>query len=233
MRRPPMAQRCLIPMLVSLILPGLPGCLIPFGFPTISQTPLLSLGKEAEEIHAFRVDITREFVDIGGSDDCTLSEVTSSTAGRVFPQTRLSATYGMYVIGVELNFPVYTSHSVALKLYRPGYELVELDSWEPSKEIVWKMAPDLASQEKQLDRLFLMDNEEEESKWQLIKPRLSPGSKSAEHRRILLFGVSEYERLATAAAASGPQAEAVRRRLQSKAQKLKELADNSESPPKQ
>jgi hypothetical protein len=227
-------QRCLVPALLLLLLPALPGCLIPYGFPKISQTPLLSLGKEAEEIHAFRADITRDFVDIGGTDRWTFSEVTSSPAGWVLPQTKVSATCGIYVFGVALNYPVYTSHSVALKLYRPGYELVELDSWEVPGMIVWKEAPDLASQEKALDRLFLReapDSANEPRSWVRIGRRLSPGSEGAEHQRVLLFGASEYERLASGAAASGSEEGTTCGRLRSKARELRELAGEAEPPP--
>jgi hypothetical protein len=214
------------------VLPALPGCLIPYGFPKISQTPWLSVGKDTPETHAFRVDITRGFADMGGGDHCTLSEVAVPPTGWVLPQTKISATYGVYVFGVALNYPVYISHSVALKLYRPGYRLIEINSWDPPRDVVWREAPDLASQEKELDHLFLMPEQEESGpeSWTPIRPYLAAGSESVEHRRVLLFGASEYKRLA-ADAATGTQGDAVRCRLQSKAQKLQELADTVEPSP--
>jgi hypothetical protein len=217
-----------------LLLPALQGCLIPYAFPKVSQTPLLSLGETADEIHTFRVDITRDFVDISGTDHCTLTELSSWPAGWVLPQTKVSASYGIFVFGVALNYPVYISHSLALKVYRAGYELVELDSWQLPTEIVWKQALDLAAQEDALDRLYLlMEDENRATKPMLfwtIGLQLSPGSESAEHRRVLLFGASEYERLARRAA-SERVIETARRRLQSKAQRLRDLAGQVEPSP--
>jgi hypothetical protein len=241
MCRRSLLQRWLVRALALILLPTLPGCLIPYGFPKIDQTPLLCLGEETEEVHAFRIDVTRDFVDIGGSDQCTLSEVTFLPGRWVPPQTKISATYGHYVFGIALNYPVYTSHSLGLELYRPGYELVELDSWQFSREIVWKKADDLRAQEQALDRLFLMTAEDRANKpasvnvlgrrlqyWGMISAQLSPGSESTDHRRVLLFGASEYERLRSSAKASGDEGEAVRCRLESKAQDLRKLAGETE-----
>jgi hypothetical protein len=227
-------RRCSGAALTLCVLSVLPGCLIPYGFPKVSQTPLLSLGNDPGEIHAFRVDITREFADISGVDNWTFSEVSPWSMGWVLPQTKVSATYGIFVFGVALNYPVYMSHSLALRVYRPGFDLVELDSWDIPAEIVWKQAADLCSQERALDRLLLMSAEEDENKprqWLTVGSRLSPGSQSAEHRRVLLFGASEYERLASKATASGPESEAANSRLQSKAQELRKLADTEKPSP--
>src|SRR5713226_1954580 len=122
-------QGRLLRVFALVLMPALPGCLFPFAFPKVSQTPLLNLGPEANQIHAFRVDVTKDFWDIGGTDHLTFAEITS-TSGWLLPRTRLSSTYGIYVCCVAVNYPVYISHSLGLKLYRSGYELVELDSWE-------------------------------------------------------------------------------------------------------
>jgi hypothetical protein len=209
----------MVPAVIVLLLPVLPGCLIPYGFPKVDQTPLVRAENGTQEVHAFRVDVTRDFVDIGGTDQFTLSEVTFLPGGWVLPQTKISATYGCYVFGIVLNYPRYISHSLGLRLYRAGYELVELDSWALPSEIVWERVPDLAAQEKALDRLFLMNAEEA-----LIGAKLLPGSETTEHRQVLIFGASEYDRLASTPAASGPENESMRHRLLSKAQELRELA---------
>jgi len=191
----------------------------------------LNLGPEADQIHAFRVDGMLDFVGYGGVDHLTFSEITS-TSGWLLPRTKLSATYGIYVYSVALNYPTYISHSLGLKLYRPGYELVELDSWERPGKIVWNEAPDLASQEKVLDQLFLMKPEErwDELTWVTDKC-LSPGSASAEHQRVLLFGAAEYERLASHLVANGPGEKNSRARLEAKASKLRKLATKVEPAP--
>jgi hypothetical protein len=219
-------RRCRGRALLFLLLPILPGCLVPFGFPKLDQTPLASLGTDTEEIHAFRVDVTRTYVDIGGTDQCILSEVTFTPGGWVLPQTKVSVTYGMYVVGIVLNYPTYVSHAVGLKLYRPGYDLVELDSWEFPKQVAWKQAVNLEAQEQALDRLFLMVTEDLETKrhmfgFGMFKSVLAPGSVSAEHQRALLFGAKEYDRLASTANPHDSTSRKVQQRLESKAEQLR------------
>jgi hypothetical protein len=212
--------------LLFLLLPMLPGCLIPYGFPQLDQTPLVSLGTEKEETHAFRVDVTREHVDIGGTDRCVLSELTFTPGGWVLPQTKVSATYGIYVVGIVLNYPAYVSHSVGLILYRPGYELVELGSWEIPKQVAWKQAVDLKAQEQVLDHLFLMVKVDGKAKRQMFgygiyNTELAPGSENLEHQRALLFGAKEYDRLASTADPRDPNFGEVQLRLKSKAERLR------------
>jgi hypothetical protein len=219
-------RRCLGRSLRFLLLPMLPGCLVPFTFPKLDQTPLVSLGTDTEEIHAFRVDVTRTYVDIGGTDQCILSEVTFAPGGWVLPRTKVSVTYGMYVVGIVLNYPTYVSHAVGLKLYRPGYDLVELDSWEFPKQVAWKQAVDLEAQEQALDRLFLMAMEDLETKRHLFgfgtfKSELAPGSESTEHQRALLFGAKEFDRLASTANPRDSNFKKVQLRLKSKAEQLR------------
>jgi hypothetical protein len=230
MSRRVLLQQRVIHAFVLVVLPTLPGCLLPFAVPKVSQTPLLNLGPEADQIHVFRVDDTLDFVDIGGVDHLTYSEITSNS-GWLLPRTKLSATYGFYVYSV-LSYPCYISHSLGLKLYRPGYELVELDSWEQPGKIVWNEAPDLASQEKVLDKLFLMKPDE---RWDDLTSAsdkcLSPGSASPEHQRVLLFAAAEYERLASRLVANGTEEKNSRARLEAKASKLRELAAKVEPPP--
>jgi hypothetical protein len=208
-----------------LIFPLLPGCLIPYGFPTLSHVPGVELEQEAAPVHAFRVEITREWVDIGGDDAWTLTEMPLGISGSVPSETRLSATYGFLVFGIALNYPVYTSHTVALRLYRPGYELVEIDSWQLAAKIAWREAPDLEAQERVLDRLYPLGSETPEYCFVgFLSRRLNPGSKSEAHREVLLFGASEYERLATSARSTLSNPEDLCKRLAEKAKTLHTLA---------
>ena len=227
----PFVRRRNVYGLTVCLLTLLPGCLIPFGFPKLSQTPPALLGEEVTDVHAFRVDITTDFADMSGTDHYTLSEMPSWSASWLLPQTKVSATYGIFVLGIALNYPVFMSHSLAAKLYRPGYDLVELDSWNLPVRIAWKRAEDLKSQKRALDRLFLMDREAEATKpklWPFIGRSLSAGSESSAHRRALLFGASEYERLASRELALGPEWDGVRSELRSKAEELRKVADKKE-----
>jgi hypothetical protein len=191
-----MANPRRLPIYLLLVaLPALPGCMIPYAYPTVHCVPPIKLGKDADEVHVFRVDITRTRVDMGVTDTYTLTEVPPSPEGWIFPEARLSATYGCYIFAVALNYPVFTSHSIGLRLYRPGYELIELGSWESPPDLTWKRAPDLAAQERALDRLFLFDSKVKD-RASFDRCELAPGSASRAHRASLEFGTLEYERLA-------------------------------------
>ncbi len=205
--------------LLCLIL--LPGCLIPYAFPTVSCVPAVPLGAEAVSVHAFRVDVTRKWIDIGAQDAYRLAEIPVSALGSVPVQGKLSATYGMYVLGVALNYPVYTSHSVEIRLYRPGFKLVEVESWDLLDRVEWKKLAPTEDEEQVLDRLYLTsDSAKCEDHWPACRRFLEPGSASAAHRAALLFGVAEYERLA-----ADPNAAVARPRLLDKAQALRTLAE--------
>jgi hypothetical protein len=205
------------------ILASLPGCLFPFGTPKFCCVPSVDLGSNADDVHVFRVDITRYFADISGNDSYTYSEVPFTFLGWTPPQIKVTGVVGIFVFGVALNYPIYVSQSVAARLYRPGYELVELDSWQFPRQVEWKMAPDLTSQENALDQLFLFPKggELRPATFFTTSRQLNPGSASAAHRRALLFGASEYDRLAVGQVASTDEA---RCRLHHKAELLCQLA---------
>jgi hypothetical protein len=173
----------------------------------------VKLDSATGEVRAFRIDITKPTADMSvfvGPVYERLSEIPATNTDEIPAQIKPSVTYGFVVIGIALNYLTHTSHSMALRLYRPGYELVEVKPWERVNRVAWKSAPDLEVQEKTLDTLLPLG-------------RLEPGSKSAAHRDALLFGAAEYERLAATA-----QAEDQRTRLTSKAGKLRERANEKE-----
>jgi hypothetical protein len=179
------------------------------------------LGKDVDPVYAFRVDSTRHYVDIGGTDTCTITQVPLLGQNWSPPETRASLTYGYFVFGVAVNFPVFTSHSVAVRLYRPGYELVEIDSWEVPGKVNWQRAPGLEDQERTLDHLFSMEGK---ARNRHIGKELLPGSASADHGAALEFGASEYELLVTTGLFAEPISAEVRARLIQKAEKLRRLA---------
>src|SRR4029077_15165283 len=144
-----------LPLPVALaFLSCLSGCLVPYAYPKISWTPSVSVRANPEEVRAFRVDVTGDVVDIGESDRYTLSPITPISGDREPSQARISLEYGYYVVGIALNYPVHHGHSTLLRLYRPGYQLVEIKSWEFPGKIAWIPAPDLAAQEKAVDDLL-------------------------------------------------------------------------------
>ncbi len=189
----------------------LSGCIVPYTYPRLSYTPRIPVDAPCDELNVFRVDFTKHSTDIDSfvpEDGMQqLSRVAPATTETVPPQVKLSADYGFAVIGGALNYLVHTNHSVGLRVYRPGFELVEFRSWERRDKVVWKSAPDLAAQEETLDRLFPIG-------------RLDTECKAEEHKAALLFGASEYERLSAKSSADDDTV-----RLTRKAAALRAIAD--------
>lgn len=190
----------------GICLPFLAGC-IPVAIPTVDYTPPVSLEARRDEVHAFRVDITNMKHDLPwGLEFQELSEIPATNSDEVPAQVKPSITNGIVVVGIALNYFYGTSHDMALRLYRPGYELIEIKSWQQKNRVVWKPAADAAAQEHAVDELV-------PASW------VSNGSVSRAHANALLYGASEYERLAKDAGA-----EMDRNRLSAKANKLREIA---------
>jgi hypothetical protein len=196
------------------------GCLY-CAYPRIDYTAPVQLDG-SNDIHAFRVDTTNQgIVTLGGFihvpedqlwklDEYIhsqhLSELAALPTGEIPAQFKLSVSYGLLIPILVANALTHTSHSVSVRLYRPGYELVEINSWEKGTRISWKAIHDVEGQEKTLDRLF---------SWPL-----EAGSTSTGNRNALLFGAAEYARLT----ASAPSRE-LQARLAEKARTLREQAE--------
>ena len=213
------------------------GCVVPYAYPHVSHVSGVFLERQPADVRAFRVDVTGEVIDMRESNECLLTAVPLSPGGSVPSQTGLSLDYGFYVIGIALNYPVHYGHSTLLRLYRPGYQLVEVRSWEAPGKVEWKPAPDPAAQEKAVDGLLAGPGTESpraefaygrnadtlhsvrERGWCLRQLKL--GSASAGHREALLFAAAEYERLAAALPANSPDGGAMKERLLGKAGDLR------------
>jgi hypothetical protein len=194
----------------SLCLPCVGGCVFPYcAYPKFDYIPAVKCDTPPGAIRAFRVDISKPTGDLSvfvGPVYERLSELPVTNTDEVAAQVKPSLTYGFVVVGVALNYLTHTSHSIALRVYRPGYELVEIKSWELTHRVAWRPAPDLDAQEKVLDRLLPVG-------------LLETGSVAATHQDVLLFGAAEYERLA--AVTSSPEQQG---RLVEKAKQLRERA---------
>ncbi|MCH8043983.1 MAG: hypothetical protein IID44_09730 [Planctomycetes bacterium] len=208
-------QRASLLTVCLLCLPCFGGCIFPYSaYPTLDYTPAVKLGTQPGEVRAFRVDITKMVCDVGVTfssrpdvpGDQRLREIPVTNTDEVAAQVKPSVTFGLVIIGGALNFLTHTSHSVAVRLYRPGFELAELKSWERVNRIAWQPAADLDAREKVLDTLLPLD-------------QLEAGSEAATHRDALLFGAGEYDRLA--AVAPSPEQ---RGRLREKAGHLRKRA---------
>src|SRR5579862_1521868 len=131
------------------------GCLTTYAYPKLDHTPSVVLNAPPTEVHAFRVDVTRSMYL-----DCPnrwafgrLTEIPVTSTEEIQAQVKLSVTCGKELLQFDFETPDQTDHAVALRLYRPGYELVEIGSWQHVNRVEWKRAPDLQAQVKVLDRL--------------------------------------------------------------------------------
>ena len=229
---------------VGLVLcPLLSGCLVPVGaaWPSVAVTPVLQANASGDQVRAFRVDTATShgYIDLSCENEYVLSEAPLSSGGWVYPQGKVACDYFWYWNMIALSYTNLRHHGVMLRLYRPGCQTVEVHSWDLPHEVKWTGVRDLAGQEKAIDELLstrganfwqakhehdlrLPTDEQAPEAWFQF---LAPGSKAPEHRKALLFAVSEYERLSKAAAddaASKP----IRERMEQKAAWLRERAAN-------
>ena len=216
------------PLLLAwlMCLPFLGGCIFPYVAPSIASTPRIELDAPREEVRAFRVDVTlsQDSPDLSGpflsqTNTERLSEVPISQRDEVPSQLKASIQHGGVIIGV-LSLRTRESESVVVRLYRSGFDLVEVGSWDGRKRVEWKPATSIAAQEKAVDHLFGGGQ---------VGPRRpalrfgcwqAGGSVSAAHREALLFGASEYERLAKFPSSTADE----RKALQDKAKAKRDLA---------
>jgi hypothetical protein len=220
-----------------LFCPFLTGCFVPLGYayPSLAHVSAIDLGPSAQEIHAFRVTVVDQQVciDFPEKDSYELSRIPLSPAGNMPSQTKLAVDYGWVWNCVALVYGGRTHHTLLVRLYRPGWQTIEINSWESTRQVVWKPAIDLASQEKAVDDVVSTWETDREAifgrdagndpKSNLACRSLAPGSSSAEHREALRFLAAEYERLAKLAL--GDQArEEIRNRLSNKADHLRALS---------
>jgi hypothetical protein len=189
--------------------------------------PRVILDSQPAEVHAFRVDVSNSGVYCIGTTvnngspsvrkwEKTLSEVLCEiplTNPNEVPSQIRPSLNGAGIVLLPIVWALcYENNSTVLRVYRRGCELVEIRSWERSKPVIWKPAPDLDAQEKVLDRLLPLQH-------------LDKTATSEAHRAVLLFGASEYDRLAAATRLPERQ-----RALAAKADQLRELAKLPETP---
>ena len=200
---------------ILLVIPFMGGCVFPYcAYPTLDYIPSVKLESPSSDVHAIRIDIYKPTADLSVFDGPIyerLSKIEATSTDEIPAQLKPSFSHGLVVIGIAVNFLTHTSHSVAIRLYRPGYEVVEVKTWERVNRVVWKVALDLEAQEKAVDTLLPFGC-------------LELGSKSPAHRDALFFGAAEYERLA----ANEPLKDH-RTRLTKKADHLRKLANAKEA----
>jgi hypothetical protein len=211
----------------------LTGCgVVPVGaaWPSVPVTPLLQVNASRDEVHAYRVEMSRSYDggEGGHGDEYVLSELALASGSWLLPQADVACDY---------FFPGYVPlhhYTMAVRLYRPGCQTIEVGSWGLPHEVTWRGVPDLAGQEKAVDDLVSARMSKvrvppgprataQDPSLELSFGSLAPGSKSPEHRKALLFAATEYERLAKTGP-DDPASRTVRDRMEKKAAWLREQA---------
>jgi hypothetical protein len=120
------------------------GC-IPYVYPKLSYVPGTELGQEASQVYAFRVDAETELTIIGRSE-YKLTEIASRADGTLPAQLQATLEIGVAHLPHWNYFSGGCVHETLVRLYRPGYRLIELRPWESTDSIRWQPAPDWQSQ---------------------------------------------------------------------------------------
>jgi hypothetical protein len=215
--------------------PCLTGCLREWYSPSVLVIPAVAFIPNKEEVRAFSVDVK---VDLSTMfcerDNYELSEIKGVEQN--FPQMKLAVDHSY----TTFESAQRTEYTLKLRLYRPGYETVEIDSWELTKNVSWKPAKDVAAQEAAVDALVSTWGANSLAGRGLYRSKLSKddlnvpptdakvfeglvhGSISKAHRHALLFAAGEYERVGGLAIT--PEQQSIKERVAAKAAKLRELA---------
>src|SRR5437016_2234634 len=123
------SRSCQFALIIPLVVIALPGCLVPYCSPTICHVHPCDVGCETSEVHAFRLDVTKRDVAEGkNTERYLLTPVTLSETGTTPALKKVSHSYGLYAVSPvsTTGIMMETSFLVALRLYRPGHELVEV-----------------------------------------------------------------------------------------------------------
>ncbi len=221
--------------LAGLVCVFLAGCLVPYMYPHVQHVSGFRVPKEGSELYAFRVEAAN-VVEAGlPRPHYTLARLSLERGEHVPAQTDVTLDYGAFVGGATQN-PVHQGHSLLVRLYRPGYRLVEIRAGDPPARIAWQSVNGLAGEEEVLDSLLAapfvplpqvlgqkpLPTPVVSKGW--VPLDVTPGSAGAQHRDALLFAAGEYERLARKVPEYLPISEG-KGRLLKKARDLKERAN--------
>ncbi len=216
------------------------GCLqVPVWAPEMSVVPAVRPGCTSAEVYAFRVDVTdRQEIKEGRAatpcrpenfEDFELSRVALSSSGTTPQQVAMTCASGWRTVGFWNYFNTLTTHSVAIRLYRPGFETIELKPSDAARTLKWEEAAGLAAQEKAVDDLLgLSPLDMGGPPSEVQQRRLEPGTKSVAHREALRFAAKEYERLARTESPDDADAQEIAPRLFAKARRVQALADGKQ-----
>ncbi|HTU22338.1 MAG TPA: hypothetical protein VMG10_30140 [Gemmataceae bacterium] len=213
----------------------LAGCMpLGYAFPTISYVRPASVGAARDEVRAFRVDVADDdnYFEIPEKDRYRLTPLPLHRDGSFDPQMKVAVDYGWICNCVAFINGSSTHHTVLVRMYRPGYQTLELESWRKQGRLQWTPASTPEEREQAIDDLvttWYTAPARLQSKYTVegfVPPHdaiifryLAPGSTSHEHRSALLFAAGEYDQLLSEV--NDPK---LRSRLEEKAKALRQLA---------
>jgi len=101
---------------------------------------------------------------------------------------------------LAIQYAKQTSHTLRVRVYRPGFALVEICAWTGVQDVHWREAKTLAAQEKTIDDLLAPTVKGSEETKRKPFAHLDPGSVSVSHHDALLFGSRSRYHLGLASA---------------------------------
>jgi hypothetical protein len=133
------------------------GCVLPCATPQLCHLPGVEPGAQGADCHVFRYDASVHRATAGEYGEYKLTELLPGPDGKVPSHTFVSVDHGHWVVGSAPAEDLNGDSSVSrtrLRLYRPGYKLVELEAWDSAAKIRWQAAAEWHDQEKTLDALL-------------------------------------------------------------------------------
>ena len=212
------------------------GCFVlPVSYPKLSYLPGVEAGAALSDCFIVRMDCSvYQTENHGDYGEYTLTEVLPDPDGRIPSHASMSLEKKNVFVGFHEGYQIVgKTHRTLLRLYRPGYALVELGSWHSTDQVQWQRAKDWSDQERAIDGLLdgppatyagarLLWDQEGKTFHHL--PKLTNNSANAV--RPFVFAAAEYERVA--ALAPTPEGAA---RLRDKARRLVEVKAAAGSTP--
>jgi hypothetical protein len=210
------------------------GCLGGYAYPTATYIPRVPLEPSiSDEVHAFRFDII-DFsgsIDLSGGDEYFAHELALNQRAKVPGQTLVGLNRGWWGVYHTLGYWQRTHPTMRVRLYRRGYETVQIGPWDWRQKVDWKPAVTLEAREKAVDDLISTKETNDliqinPAVWSNARADYGLGAPRTDVQRdALLFVAGEYERLADAALFHSAE---ITGRLRDKARQLREVA----GPPK-
>jgi hypothetical protein len=173
------------------------GCFAGYAYPTLDHVSGVRVDAPPDEVFVVRAD---HRIVLGSQNYCP----SAGTRCRLRPLPTGEVVPAQFGVGLARRFcfwgPMfggsdYRGHKVTVRLYRRGYETVELLPWDYPAGVAWKPATALYDQVRAIDRLIDPSPGTAGYSSSSELPQ-RPGSVAEGHRRVLLFAADEYDRLA-------------------------------------